>query len=264
MFHLKQNIMKTIKFFALAAIACGAAMSFTSCSSNDNPVDSGKATVTIGFEGATLNAQGFWCGEENGNGVDTGWGGKTYPCVYKEGGAEFNTTFGGTYWTGYAISNRTEKGFTMGDFTPTGMPDQFNNVTGKAHGGNNFCIVQTYGETINLNGATLKGFWFTNSSYTANAYLNGDGMTPGKFEANDWFKCVLYPTPVDGMSGARYEIYLAKDGDYVKDWQYCDLSDVDAFKNVKSISFQFEGTKANDWGVTTPTYICIDDLVIEK
>ena len=144
------------------------------------------------------------------------------------------------------------------------MPDQFNNVTGKAHGGKNFCVVQTYGETINLNGATVKGFWYTNSSYTADAYVNGDGMTPGKFEADDWFRCVLYPTPVEGVGGARYEIYLAKDGDYVKDWQYCDLSNVDAFKNIKSISFAFEGTKANDWGVTTPAYICIDDIEIEK
>lgn len=256
--------MKTIKFFAMAAIVCGAVMSMTSCSKEDNPVDGGKTTATIGFENATLNAQGFWCGEVNNNGMDNGWGGMTYPCVYKEAGAEFNTTYGVSYWTGYAISNRTEKGFTFGDYTPSGMPDQFNNVTGKAHGGKNFCVVQTYGETIDLNGATLKGFWYTNSSYTVDAILNGDGMTPGKFGADDWFKCVLYPTPTEGIGGARYEIDLAKDGDYVKEWKYCDLSNVDAFKNIKSISFSFEGTKKNDYGITTPAYICIDDLVIEK
>ena len=256
--------MKTNKFFALATIVCGFAMSMTSCNEKDNPVDGGKTAATIGFEGATLNAQGFWCGEVNDNGIDNGWGGMAYPCVYKESGAEFNTTFSVTYWSGYAISNRTQTGFAYGDYTPEGMPDQFNNVTGKAHGGKNFCVVQTYGETINLNGATVKGFWYTNSSYTADAYVNGDGMTPGKFEADDWFRCVLYPTPVEGVGGAHYEIYLAKDGDYVKDWQYCDLSNVDAFKNVKSISFAFEGTKANDWGVTTPAYICIDDIEIEK
>ena len=256
--------MKTNKFFALATIVCGFAMSMTSCNEKDNPVDGEQTPATIGFEGATLNAQGFWCGEVNDNGIDNGWGGMAYPCIYKESGAEFNTTFSVTYWSGYAISNRTQTGFAFGDYTPEGMPDQFNNVTGKAHGGKNFCVVQTYGETINLNGATVKGFWYTNSSYTADAYVNGDGMTPGKFEADDWFRCVLYPTPVEGVGGARYEIYLAKDGDYVKDWQYCDLSNVDAFKNIKSISFAFEGTKANDWGVTTPAYICIDDIEIEK
>jgi hypothetical protein len=260
--------MKTNKFFALAAIACGFALSFTSCSKEDNPAPvPAKQTVTIGFENATLNNLGFWCGEVNDNGVDNGWGGMAYPCIYKEAGAEFNTTFSGYYWSGYAISNRTETGFSFGDgsYSPEGMPDQFNNVTGKAHGGNNFCIVQTYGESIEFGTAvTIKGFWYTNSSYTADAYVNGDGMSPGKFEADDWFKCVLYPTPAEGLGGARYELYLAKDGDYVKEWKYCDLSDVDAFKNIKSVSFNFEGTKANDWGVTTPAYICIDDVVVEK
>ena len=91
-------------------------------------------------------------------------------------------------------------------------------------------------------------------------------MTPGKFEADDFLKCVVYPTPAQEgvLSGARYEIDLAKDGDYVKGWQYCDLSGVDAFKNIKSISFGFEGSRSNDYGLTTPTYICIDDIVIEK
>ena len=49
----------------------------------------------------------------------------------------------------------------------------------------------------------------------------------------------------------------------MKEWKYCDLSNVDAFKNIKSLSFSFDGTKKNDWGITTPTYICIDDMVIE-
>ena len=255
--------MKTNKFFALAAIVCGFALSFTSCSEEDNPVGGEKITATIGFENATLNNQGFWCGEVNDKGYDNGYG-TSYPCVYQESGVTLNTTFSVFYWSGYAISNRTATSFAFGDYSPEGMPDQFNNVTGKAHSGNNFCVVQPYGETIDLNGATVKGFWYTNSSYTEDAYLNGDGMTPGKFEADDWFKCILSPTPVEGLSGARYEIYLAKDGDYVKEWKYCDLSDVDAFKNLKSISFAFESTKKNDWGPTTPAYICIDDIVIEK
>ena len=144
-------------------------------------------------------------------------------------------------------------------------PDQYNNCTGKAVSGKNFLVVQPYGETIDFDQAvTVKGFWYTNSAWVVNAILNGDGMTPGKFEAEDWFKCIISPTPAEGVGGARFEIDLAKDGDYVKEWKYCDLSDVDAFKNIKSLSFAFDGTKKNDWGVTTPTYICIDDIVIEK
>ena len=225
--------MKTNKFFGLAALACGFAMSFTSCNNVDNPVlppeEPEIVSATIGFENQALNDKGFWCGEVNEQGVDNGWGGMTYPCAYQEDIVKFNTTFGVSYWTGYAISNRTETGFTAGDFTPEGMPDQFNNITGKAHGGKNFAIVQTYGEKIEFDRpVTVKGFWYTNSSYTVNA-----------------------------------EFDLAKDGDYVKTWQYCDLSGVEAFKNITSFGFGFEGTKKNEWGVTTPTYIGIDDIVIE-
>ena len=62
--------MKTNKFFAFAALVCGLAMSFTSCTNDDNPVNV-KQTATISFEGATLNADGYWCGNENGEKYDS-------------------------------------------------------------------------------------------------------------------------------------------------------------------------------------------------
>lgn len=250
--------MKTNKLFGLAVLACGFALSFTSCASDDNEVV-GQRQAKVSFEYQTLNDLGFWCGAVNNKGFDNGYG-TSYPCTYTEKGATFNTTYSTTYWSGFAISNRTETSFATGDFTPEGMPSQFNNVTGKAHTGKNYCVVQTYGESIDLGReVSIKGFWFTNSSYTANAYLNGDGMTPGKFEADDWFKCIITGTKADGTT-VTAEAYLAKDGSYVQDWQYCDLS---SLGKVKSLSFAFDGTKKNDWGVTTPAYICIDDIEFE-
>jgi hypothetical protein len=250
--------MKTNKFFAFAALVCGLAMSFTSCTNDDNPVNV-KQTATISFEGATLNADGYWCGNENGEKYDS-WGSDAYACSYAEQGVVFPVNYIPSWasWTGFAVSNRTETSFASTN------PDQFNNITGKAHSGNNFCVVYTYGEEIQFDKpVTVKGFWYTNDAWTVDAILNGDGMSPGKFEAEDWLTCFVMPTPAEGMGGARYEISLAKDGDYVKEWKYCDLSDVDAFKNIKSISFGFDGSKKNDYGVTTPTYMCIDDIVFE-
>lgn len=253
--------MKTNKFFGIAALVCGFAMSLNSCSIEDNSVEQGKAKVSavISFENATLNADGYWRGDETGTKFEN-WGADAYACNYKEAGVSFPVNYTPAWgsWSGYAISNRTATTYAMLN------PDQFNNITGTAKSGKNFCIVQTYGENIEFDKAvTVKGFWYTNSAWTVDAILNGDGMTPGKFEASDWFRCVLYPTPAEGMGGARYELDLAKDGDYVKEWKYCDLSNVDAFKNIKSIAFGFEGTKKNDYGVTTPAYMCIDDIAIE-
>ena len=253
--------MKTNKFFALAAIVCGFALSFTACSEEDNPVG-GKTTFTISFESQALNADGYWCGDETGTPFDN-WGSAAYNCIYTEAGAQFpaNYTPSWASWSGYAISNRTATTFSM----ETMATDPFNSIAGGAKSGKNFCVVFPYGESIEFGTAvTIKGFWYTNNAWTVDAILNGDGITPGKFEANDYLTCILYPTPAEGLGGARYELSLAKDGDYVKEWKYCDLSDVDAFKNIKSVSFNFEGSKANEWGLTTPTYICIDDLTYKN
>ena len=260
--------MKQNKFFGLAAIACGITLSMTSCTNGDNPVDPGTPDVpvpvieivnaTIGFEDATLNADGYWCGEKFDN-----WGSDAFACSYQEDVATFpvNWTPAWTSWSGFAVSNRTATTYAAETMTP----DQFNNTTGTAHSGNNFLVVYTFGEEITFDKpVTVKGFWYTNDAWTVDAILNGDGMTPGKFEAEDFLTCVIYPMR-DGalIGGARLEVPLAKDGDYVKEWKYCDLSDAVTFQNITSLSFSFEGSKSNDYGLTTPTYICIDDIEVE-
>ena len=266
MFHIKNlNIMKTNKILMLAAVACTAV--FTSCSQHDNPNPQPMQTV-IGFENQTLNADGFWIGEATGNNYsyDDDWGGKTTTYtdnVYTESGVSFPVTYSlyvssyGTsdFWSGIAISNRTETSFSSLTLTP----DQYNNVTGKAHSGKNFAVITTYGEEISLGTPTaVKGFWFTNSAYTLNSILNGDNYSGAKFDATDWFKCTIVGTKADG-SKTTLDIDLAKEGNYVKDWQWADLS---VLGEVVSIGFQFSGSRSNDYGVLTPAYICIDDVTL--
>jgi hypothetical protein len=253
--------MKTNKFFAFAALACGFAMSFTSCNNEDNPIG-GLQVYTISFENQTLNDDGFWCGDETGEKYES-WGADAYACKYSENGASFVANYipSWAYWSGFAISNRTDTSFNSKTMTP----DQFNNITGKAHSGNNFCVVYPYGEAIEVNGgkpAFVNGFWFTNEAWTVSAILNGDGMSkvPGGFDKTDWFKCTVTGKKQGGGT-VSVDIDLAKDGDYVKEWKYCDLS---SMGKVVELSFSFTGSKYNDGGVTTPTYMCIDDIEIEK
>ena len=261
--------MKQNKFFGLAAIVCGVALSMGSCTNGngDNPVLPPEpivpTNVVIGFEGATLNPDGYWCGDETGEPFDS-YGSEGFACSYKEGIANFPVSWTPAWgsWSGFAVSNRTETTFA----TETMSPDQFNNITGTAKSGSNFMVVYTFGEEITFDKpVTVKGFWYTNEAWTVDAILNGDGMSPGKFEAEDFLNCVVYPIPAEEgiSSGARLDIPLAKDGDYVKEWKYCDLSSFVAFKNIKALAFGFEGSKKNDYGLTNPTYICIDDIEIE-
>lgn len=258
--------MKTNKFFGLVAIACGFALSFTSCTStDDNPVlpDTPTEPVTVNaiidFEGVSLNADGYWCGDETGTKFDN-WGSEAFACTYTVDVVTFNTNYTPAWasWMGYAVSNRTEKTYAAETMTT----DQFNNITGSAKSGQNFCVVQTYGETIDIDvaeGVLVKGFWYTNNAWTVDAILNGDGMTPGKFEAEDWLKCTVTGNKADGTT-ATVDIVLAENGDYVKEWKYADLS---SLGKVVSLSFAFSGTKNNDYGLTTPAYMCIDDIEIE-
>ncbi len=259
-------MMKTNKFFGFAAIAF--AMAFASCTSeSDNPVTpepepQPAAPVTISFENAKLNADGYWCGDETGTKTEV-FGSEAYECTYTENGATFYATYTPAWnsWSGFAVSNRTATTYAAA----TMIPDQFNNITGTAKSGSNFCVVYPFLESITFDKPiNLKGFYYTNSAWVVDAILNGDGITPGKFEADDFFKFVVYPQPAEEVeSGARLEVDLAKDGDYVKEWKYCDVSDLDAFKNIKSIYFGFEGSKKNDFGVVTPSYVCLDDIVFE-
>ncbi len=248
--------MKTNKIMLLAAVACAA---FTSCTNvEDNPSNnpSKPTTTVVGFENQTLNADGFWSGDESGTEFDN-WGSKAYNCLYQESGVTFpvNYTPAWSSWTGYAISCRTETGYK--NLTP----DQYNNITGKAYEGKNFCVVQTYGESIVFNEAVdVQGFYYTNNAWTVDAILNGDGLTPGKFEDTDWLKCTVTGTKADSTTAA-VDIILAENGTYVNSWQWADLS---SLGKVVALNFKFSGTKANDYGLTTPAYMCIDNLTFMK
>ena len=250
--------MKTNKLFGLTVLACGLALSFTSCTNDDNPVFGSLESFTISFENQALNEDGYWCGDETGEKFDN-WGADAYACIYTENGLTITANYTPSWysWSGFAVSNRTAT--TFKDITP----DQFNNITGKAHSGNNFCVVYPFGESIVVNGgkpAFVDGFWYTNDAWTVDAILNGDGMSPGKFEATDWLKCTVIGTK-QGGSTVAVDIDLASEGKYVEDWQYCDLS---SMGKVVELSFVFTGSKSNDWGLTTPSYMCIDDIQIEK
>ena len=44
---------------------------------------------------------------------------------------------------------------------------------------------------------------------------------------------------------------------YIGDWQWVDLSGMGAIKELK---FSFSGSRSNQWGLTTASYVCIDNI----
>lgn len=261
-------MMKTKKCFGFAALVCGMTLVLASCAKEDNPANERK-TVTIGFENQALNEDGFWCGgpSDIASTYLDEWGSmvSVFTNVYEESVVKVWTVYSvstseyGTYdyWSGFAFSSRTETSFAALTLTP----DQYNNVVGSAHTGKNFLVAQyTYnGESITMPACKVKGFWYTNSAYTVNSILNGDNYSGAKFDASDWLTCTITGTRADG-STATVDIDLASNGDYVKEWKYCDLSSLGV---VTELSFSFSGSRNNAYGLLTPAYICVDDLTIE-
>ncbi|MGM9707925.1 MAG: DUF4465 domain-containing protein [Prevotella sp.] len=219
--------------------------------------------TVVSFENQALNEDGYWIGEENENGVSDGWGGMTYPCTYEEGGLRFNTSYSVYYWSGYAISNRTET--TFENMTP----DQYNSAAGKAHSGNNYAIVFSYGQKMDVtaeSGSVISGLYFTNAAYALNSVLNGDPYSGDAFTTGDWFKMTVTGYGSNGEKTGDVETYLADyrsenaaDHYYVKDWQWLDLS---SLGTVKSISFTLSSSRTGDYGMNTPNYVCIDDVTL--
>ena len=255
-FKVMMNNKNYFKVFGMAALLTGSMM-FVACGNDDPVTPAVDTTKTVTFENQTLNAQRFWCGDTSGEQRDNGYGGVSYGCTYTEHFATFNTTYSVSYWSGFAVSARTQTGFAQGEYlTPDDTPDQFNSVAGKAHTGNNYCVVTTYGETIDFSEPVqLKGLWYTNSAYTVEVIKNGNAYAR-KFGQTDFLTCNIIGTHADGTTTST-QVVLAADGDYVKDWQYCGLS---VLGKVTKLSFQFIGSDSGDYGVNTPAYICIDDL----
>ena len=55
--------------------------------------------------------------------------------------------------------------------------------------------------------------------------------------------------------------YTDNSQDYIsKEWNYYDLS---AAGYLKCLIFSFASSDTSEWGINTPTYVCIDNMLIE-
>lgn len=198
--------------------------------------------------------------EVNENGYQNDFGDDSY---FELGGFTFNSNYfpEWLYWSGFAISSRTETTFV--NLTP----DQFNSCVGHGvNGSEKFCVVYPQGEEIEVDdpeGTVVSGFYATNEAWAVDAILNGDGMTPGAFATGDWFKVTVTGKHADETTES-IDFYLAdyrseneSDHYYLTDWTWVDLTPLG---KVTSLTFQLDSSRKNDWGMTTPGYFCMDDF----
>lgn len=178
------------------------------------------------------------------------------------------------YWGNYAYSQTTTNEFS------SYITDQFNNaVGGGADGSETFLVAYPQGGTIdvinNENGAVIPGCYITNDAWVVDAILHGDGMSTidgtatgastGNigFQTGDWF---LLTITADNGNSINYYLADYRSSDeadhyYVNEWEWLDLS---SLGTVKSLSFFLTSSRRNNWGMTTPSFFCLDNIGAEQ
>ena len=256
--------MKTIKFrFFYFLLAAAIVFNFTSCSKDDDKEE--VVTVTIDFEGVTLNSDGYWNGsdlsgnpkEENLYGFDV----TNYYGSFKSGIAYFENKYVEEWgsWSGFACSSLTDK-VNADIFT-----NQYSVYANSgAKGSQKFAIAYTDNEASNFQfdagvEKTIQSVMVNNSTCTYLALKNGDAFSDA-FEAGDWFKLTFTGYNALGNKTGVKEFYLAdfRNGKtYIcSDWTKVELS---SLGKVNKIEISLSSTD-----VGTPTYVCLDDLVYIK
>ena len=274
--------MKTNKFMcATAALACGVAITFTSCNSADNAVIEPEPTAqlrVLTFEDQDYKAGVNMVGEQNWTSLidNAQYGG---PLLYPEGEVLYRWNDAGNtflahdlangwgdyqFWGGgMAISNYTDTDLANGSYlNQLAIP-----VAAGHNGSSNFCVA------FSASGAyLLPALYFSDgtariidhmyvcpTTYLLNSERNGDGFSQALTEPGTgcWIVATGYNAEGEETGTARFD--LAKDGTIVGDWTKWDLS---ALGQVAKVTFQVDGTDMGDWGLNTPGYFAIDDVAV--
>ncbi len=209
--------------------------------------------VTINFEDLALAADSSYNGSDNAGG-------------FVSGSVSFSNNFtdwGGGYssWDGFGYSNKGyAKPATAGDYTYEFNTVASDNSTYAVVYGSAFSSAPTI--TLNSETSTPLSIDIVNTTVTWSSLSYGDGFAK-QFEAGDWFKLTISAFDAVGDFIASIETFLADFTDgksYIMDeWTTVDLSSLGM--NVASLEFSFSSTDNGMFGINTPTYVAIDNLV---
>jgi hypothetical protein len=215
----------------------------------------------VGFEelGASLAPESAYVGEDLAGGFESG--GVFFPNTY-------TPAFGS--WEGWAYSNTT-------DATTPGPANQFSAITGAGREGSRTYAVafpELATETFRIELASrgrVAGGWFTNTTFAGLSMRDGDAFAKrfgGPTGADpDFFRLDITGLRA-GVATGSVSYYLAdyrfKDDalDFiVNTWEWVDLS---GLGRVDALELRFASSDVGVFGINTPTYVALDDLVVPE
>jgi hypothetical protein len=229
--------------------------------------------AVVTFDELDPGPQGYW------NGTPPAEEFATADTTFSSGGATFSnsvTNWGGGFssWSGFVYSS-------LGDTTTPGFENQYSAYAGGGLGASgNFAVgygSSTPGEegpALTLSTLTNMaglGAFFTNTTYAALAMRDGY-YSADKFGGEDGTAPDYLMLTIHGYNGSTetgtVNFYLAdfrfadSGQDYIVDaWTWVDLSDLGT---VNKLTFSFQSSDIGDYGIDTPTYFAMDNLVIPE
>lgn len=170
----------------------------------------------------------------------------------------YNDEYGYGSWEGFAVSS-------LVDVETPGYENQFSTIAGAGAGSSKqFAVAYDRAELILPVTAgsyqTVQRIMLTNTTYAYLDMKEGSAYSK-KFAEGDWFKVIITAYLQDAEVGTK-EFYLAdfRDGKsmIVKNWTVLSLKDLG---EVDKLVFTFDSSDVGDYGINTPKYVCVDDLV---
>lgn len=227
------------------------------------------AHVNIDFDELTLPP-----GQQFDNGAPADGGDNTDG--FTSNGVSFSsdfTDFGSfTSWNGFsysAVSDSTTPGFSnqYAAFPGTGF-DSGDDIYAVGFGANRGASVITLPVAT-----TVRGMFVTNTTYAALSMLNGDSFAK-QFggptgDDPDFFKLNIFGVDEAGEDTGSVTVDLAdytfddNSKDFVLDyWKWVDLSVLG--DDVASLEFSLDSSDTGAFGINTPTYFAMDNLILSE
>lgn len=235
------------KCLFITVFAAGILLLSSSC--KKDKVETDKIT----FEEIELGPDGVYIGEDmNEN--------------YRSGNAVFNIDYNPDWqtWFGFAVSNHA-------DTESRGFENQFSTIAGSGAGGSdNFAVLYTWdSDTIEfIIPEKITNISICNTTWAYYAMLEGD--PPAKqFGGNsgddyDYFNLIFTGLNESGQKVLEATLTLAdyrftnNAEDYIANqWTDINLSEAGY---LKYLVFSFESSDTGEFGINTPTFVCIDNI----
>jgi len=231
---------------------------------------SARAGLNVDFEDLSLpGGESSW----SGNYPIDGAGGSGELTHFTSRGVSFVNFSDGDwgFWEGFGYSN-------MSDATTPGSGNQMSAYAGTGHNAGDdiyavgFAGYSTIPVLILPTTTELVGGYFTNTTYTALSMLNGDAFSK-KFGGDtgdepDWLLLTITGKNQADAATGTVDFYLAdyrfsdNSLDYVLDeWAIVDLAPLGA---VKSLEFTLSSSDTGPFGMNTPAYFAMDNLIVPE